>query len=63
MTTIKARDYANRSDLEAHIRNSYGDDISANRAADIVIPGTADERKALNLLENTNVFGVQCTIV
>lgn len=62
MTTMYARNFSNRAELEAHVRSTLGDDITANREAGHQIEGAADELKALNLSESTSVYGVKCVI-
>lgn len=61
-TTIEVSDFSSRKALENHIRATYGQDYVANRS-NLIIQGTKEELKALNLSARTTVFGVPCQIV
>lgn len=59
MTTINAKDYKSRQDLDDYVQNNIGSDIDANRVKDIQIAGTQQELTDKQLSPSTNVFGIK----
>lgn len=60
MTSLHAKDFQNRSDLESYVRNKFG--LTVDIKNDIEIMGTQDELAKLRLGNGTIFWGIRCTI-
>jgi len=59
---IKATDFANRNDLDAHIKAEIGTDIRTNREATEFISGKREDLKRLMLTDLSTVYGLKVVI-
>ena len=57
----RAKDYNNRSELDAKIYSDFGDDFNANKEK-AIIKGHAEELKNLQLSETSTIFGVEVMV-
>jgi hypothetical protein len=56
---IRAKDFANREELEAYIKKTFGETTEAKQEE---IRGTRAELKRLKLTDTTRIWGVPCVI-
>ena len=55
---INAKDFATRSELENHVRKSFG--LTPEEKKDIVIVGTKQELAVLHLSDKNIFWGIKC---
>lgn len=61
-TTVKAKDFNNRTEIEKFLVSTYGNDVAINQAADIIIEGKREELRVLHLTDQAEIFGIKCKI-